>query len=389
MVDVVARLRWFFALLPVFPPLSLASFYFLRYWRVLNKTTRGVLVFYIFSQVLAAIFTPEPVLSLILGMARALFIVALVIMGASLRDKSALYYLLIGISVVLLMALATTYAAFGPHFYSRRLIHPYYTEAALGIAGALGVWILLDWQGSWRLRLPLLLLALGGLMFAGSRGAIGAMLVGLLAAVPLKNLRYLWALLVAAVFLVFRYGLLWLGGWTPELHRMFSLQLSGRDKIWKHAWKAVVTHPWGGVGPYQLGPWLDYRNGNFALWEGASALGFHFPAWAKKLDGAWLIAHDIFLHSLGESGVIGTLGFLALLGLIGYAVIRARDPLLAAIFFGYLVMGLVDNPIAVPSLFFAEVFWVAGGMALAQAGLAVPLEQSLAVDDDQLGPDPL
>jgi len=66
--------------------------------------------------------------------------------------------------------------------------------------------------------------------------------------------------------------------------------------------------------------------------------------------------------------VLGTLGLFALLGNIAYAIWKARDPLLTAIFLAFMVMGLVDVPIAVPSLHLAELFWVAIGIALAKTG---------------------
>ena len=384
-----ARLRWFIALVPVFPPLYLVAFAALRYWRNLLPPARTVILIYLGTQVVAALFTPQPLLSLTLALLRGVFVVALILSGVYLKRSKELHYLLPGLVVVLALAFLSTYFAYGSHWWQRRLIHPYYTVTSVGLVAALTLLIVIESRISPLWRIVIGLLALAALILSGSRGALALFLVGEAAAALVHGKRFYKALAASGVIAALIFGIYKLTNHVFSVRHFFSLGLSGRDRVWEGALAAIRSHPWGGVGPYQLGPWLDYRNGNFALWEGASALGFHFPAWAKKLDGAWLIAHDIFLHSLGESGVIGTLGFLALLGLIGYAVIRARDPLLAAIFFGYLVMGLVDNPIAVPSLFFAEVFWVAGGMALAQAGLAVPLEQGLAVDDDQLGPDPL
>lgn len=133
---------------------------------------------------------------------------------------------------------------------------------------------------------------------------------------------------------------------------------------------AFSAHPIGGVGPYQLGPYLSFLyRGGCRLWDAAERLGFSCPSWLEPFYGAWLIAHNVVLQALGESGVVGTLGWLVLYLFAGYAVFRAREPLMAAIFTGFMAMGLVDNPTAVPSLHLGEVFWVAVGMAMAQARL--------------------
>jgi len=216
---------------------------------------------------------------------------------------------------------------------------------------------------------------------------MAVLVVGALMALLASGRRYLGGLAVGGGLAAAAYVAISLGQNVPALQRLLSLNLSGRDRVWQGALNAIRSHPWGGVGPYQLGPWLGYlykRGCN--LWAGAAHLGLGCPSWLEPFYGAWLIAHNLLLHSLGETGVVGTTGYFALLALIGYAAVRSRKPLLVAIFFGYLAMSLVDNPMAVPSLHLAEVFWVAGGMALAQAGLTV---QGVAVDDDQPGPDAL
>ncbi len=219
---------------------------------------------------------------------------------------------------------------------------------------------------------------------------MAVLIVGAVMAYLARGRRYLGGVIVGSAITSLAYVTVSLGQHVPSIERYSSLKLSGRDRVWQGALDAIHAYPLGGVGPYQLGPWLDYLyRGGCNLWAGAAHLGLSCPSWLEPFHGAWLIAHNLLLHALGETGVIGTTGYLALLALLGYAAVRSREPLLVAIFFGYLVMSLVDNPMAVPSLHFAEVFWVTGGMALARSGLAVPLEQGLAVDQDQPGPDPL
>ncbi len=387
---VSVRLRWLLALVPVFPPLYLAAFAALRSWRALGPPARAAVGFYLATQLIAALLTPNPLVSLPLALARGLFVAALLLAGVYLREPRRLVYLLGGLVVVYLLAFWTSHQAFGELWWQRRLVHPYYTIVSIGLAGALGVLLTLEWRGPWPLRLGAGLLALAALVFSGSRGAMAVLVVGVLAAAAVRDRRYLWGLAAAGSVLAAGYALLSAGGRVTALTRLFSLNPSGRDVIWERAVQAFQTHPWGGVGPYQLGPWLTdiYRKGCH-VWQGLAAFGMGCPAWLEPFYGAWLIAHNLLLHALGETGVVGTLGFLVLLALLGYAALRAREPLLAALFFGYLTMGLVDNPMAVPSLHLAEVFWVAGGMALAKSGLAVAVEQGRPVDVDQLGPDAL
>ncbi len=385
-----SRLAWLIALVPVFPPLYLAAFAALRYWRALGPLARGVVLFYLGTQLAAALLAPGPLVSLPLALLRGLFVVALLLAGVRLADPRWLHYLLAGLAVVYLLAFWASYDAYGSQFLLRRLIHPYYTIVSVGLAGALGVLLALDWRGPLAARLFLAALALAALVLSGSRGALAVLVVGLVLWFAVRFRRAAWAAAAAGAGAAGVYVVATLGQHVPALARLLSFSLSGRDRVWEGALEAIRTHPWGGVGPYQLGPWLDYLyQYGCNLWTGAERLGLGCPAWLEPFYGAWLIAHNLLLHSLGETGAVGTLGFLALLALVGYAALRSREPLLAAIFFGYLVMSLVDNPMAVPSLHLAEVFWVAGGMALARAGLAVALEQGVAVDEHQPGPDPL
>ena len=88
------------------------------------------------------------------------------------------------------------------------------------------------------------------------------------------------------------------------------------------------------------------------------------PAWLGSFSGAWLIAHNAWLHWLMETGVIGLAGLLAVYGYGLWAAARSRDPLLIALLYGYSAMNVVDVVIAVPSPHFAEVWWAALGISL-------------------------
>ena len=83
-----------------------------------------------------------------------------------------------------------------------------------------------------------------------------------------------------------------------------------------------------------------------------------------RWSSVWQIAHNAWLHWLLETGVIGTLGLVAVMG---YALWRAAligDPLLLAVLYGFTAMNVVDVVIALPSQHFAELWWAALGLSL-------------------------
>ena len=387
--------RWlpfYLALVPVFPPLYLAAFAGLRFLRGLAPLTRAGLGAFLGLELLAALFSPRPLVSLVLALLRGLFVLGLLGIGVWLKDRRWLGYPLYGYAVVYLVALLVSARVLGPALlHWARLVHPYYTTVSLGLAGAVGILLAVGVPRLPRwFRLGAGALAFVVLLLAGSRGAVLALFVGGTAAALVGGARYLKALgglgLLTGLALFLAESERKVGAIT----RLLNLKnLSGRDKVWEGAIAAFQAHPLGGAGPYQLGPYLEhlYRSGCH-LWVAAERLGLRCPDWLAPFYGAWLIAHNLVLHALGETGILGTLGWLVLYLLVGYAAVRARDPLLVAIFAGYLAMSLVDNPTLVPSLSLAELFWVAMGMALAASGLAVAGEQGVTVEVDQPGLDP-
>jgi len=393
MPSVPRWLSYYLALVPVFPPLYLAGFYGLRFWKSLRPPARYALMLFLALELLAALFSPRPLLSLPLALLRGLFILGLIGVGVWLGRSERLGPLLYGLLVVYLVALITSWITVGDRlFHWARLVHPYYTTVSLGLSAALGLLLAVGVPSLPRwVRILGGVLALVVLLFAGSRGALLALFVGAMAAAAFGGVRYLRALGVGGLALGVALFLAESERKVGAITRLLNLKnLSGRDKVWEGAVEAFRAHPLGGSGPYQLGPYLDhlYRVGCH-LWVGAERLGLRCPAWLEPFAGAWLIAHNVLLHALGETGIIGTLGWAVLYLLAGYAVVRARDPLVAAIFFGFMAMGLVDNPTLVPSLSLAEVFWVAVGIALLRSGLAVPPKEGLPGQVDEPGLDSL
>ena len=378
-------MKVYLALVPIFPLLYLAGFYGLKFLKGLSPIARYALFGFLGLELLAALLSPRPGVSFALALLRGLFILGLIGVGIWLRDSQRLGYLLYGYAAVYLAALWTSWEVWGVRLFRwARLVHPYYTTVSLGLAAAVGILLAVGVKGLPRwFRVLAGALALVVLLFAGSRGALLALFVGAMAAAALGGGRFLKAVGVGGVAVGVALFLAESERKVGAITRVLNLKhLAGRDQIWEGAVAAFRSHVWGGTGPYQLGPYLawSYDQGCH-LWLGAEKLGLACPSWLGPFRGAWLIAHNIWLHALGETGIIGTLGWALLYVFATYAVIKARDPLVAAIFFGFMAMGLVDNPTLVPSRSLAELFWVAVGIAIVRSGLAVPPDQLASGDE--------
>jgi len=372
------HLAWLIALVPLFPPLFAAALGTLGRLRDLNRTVQLVLGGFLVAQLVAALFTPQPLLSVPLALARAALLLAMIAAGVYLRDSRWLRPLLWGHLAVFVTAWVFTLVTVGPSLGpAGRLSHPLYYFVSLGLVSAVSLLILVSWKGAspwW--RFPAGALAVLTLVASGSRGALVALAVGSLAAVLAGNLRYLRALglvvltgvLAVGVVPDLRASLPVEGGAAPATN-LTSTNLSGRDEVWEGAIRAWQASPVGGQGPYQAGPFLDFLvRDRCQLSPALEDAGVNCPAWLDRFRGVWSTAHNVVLHSLAETGVIGTLGLLALFVLGAVATWRVRDGLLLAIFWGFMAMNVVDVVTALPSPHFSELFWVAVGIALARAG---------------------
>ncbi|MBB6097619.1 O-antigen ligase [Deinobacterium chartae] len=330
---------------------------------------------FVLFQLLAALFTPHPLASLGVASLRSAFIVALLAAGVWLRRSERLRPLLWGYLAVFVTAWVSTvwqFAANPQGLLEIRLLHPYYYFVTLGLLAAIALWLTVSWKGgSWLWRLPVIVFSLATLAASGSRGPILALIVGAVATALCGHRRYLWGILLTGMLGLAAVAALPQLREAASVERLVTLGLTGRDEVWQGALEAFRQNPVGGAGPYQIGPYLEflYKDGcNLTPWLMNEGVGC--PAWLEPFRGAWLIAHNLLLHSLAETGILGTLGLLALLGLGAYATWRSRDGLLVSIFWGFMAMSLIDVVTAVPSMGFSELFWVGIGIALTQTGLA-------------------
>lgn len=363
-------MSWLIALIPVFPPLYLAALGALGQLRTLPLAARQVLFFFASTQLIAALFTPRPLLSLGLAAARTLLILAMIAAGVYLRDSRNLRPLLWGQLVIFATAWAYTLSTQGWAGVQDRLGHPYYYVVSLGLVAVVALWITVFWRGGGWWRWPAGGLALLTLLAAGSRGALLALGVGSLAALAFVGReRRWWALLPGALVLGLAALTTTLDIPFKPIERLLNDQTSGREYVWADAYAAWQTSPLGGVGAYQGGPYLTYLyKDGCQLTPTLEATQVTCPAWLSGLSSAWLIAHNAWLHWLLETGGIGLAGLVAVYGYGLWAAARSRDPLLIAVLFGYTVMNVVDVVIAVPSQHFAELWWAALGISAGQQG---------------------
>jgi hypothetical protein len=205
---------------------------------------------------------------------------------------------------------------------------------------------------------------------SGSRGGLLALLVGGAAGVLFQRRGWL-ALGAAGLFLLLAGSLE-----APVAQRFFQAHLSGREGPWLRAYEVFQAHPWTGVGPYLLGDKLKgVLFGDCFLFPFLERRGVACPEALKPLGGLWTFAHNHLLQALGESGLLGAMGLLLLVG--AFLAGAWGSGLLLSLLLAFLAMGMVDNPFSVPSPFRGEVFFLAGGMALLR-GFRPPLVLGLA-----------
>jgi O-antigen ligase len=362
------RVSWLIALIPIFPPLYLAAFSALGQLRTLSLTARYVLFFFASTQLVAALFTPRPLLSLGLAAVRTLLILAMIAAGVYLRESRNLRPLLWGQLVIFGTAWGYTLLTQGWGGVQERLGHPYYYVVSLGLVAVVALWLTVFWRGGGWWRWPAGTLALATFLAAGSRGPLLALCGGSLAVLAFagrgRRWRW-WALLPAALILGLAALTATLDIPFQPVERLFNDQTSGREYVWRDAVQGWQTSPVGGVGPYQGGPYLTFLfKDGCQLTPTLARNEIACPEGLNRWSSVWLIAHNAWLHWLLEAGVVGSLGLVVVMGYALWWAARRGDPLTVAVLFGFTAMNVVDVVIAVPSPHFAELWWVAVGLSL-------------------------
>ena len=352
------------ALLAPFYPLSSLSLFFVPEIKKLHRTALVILSFYFFSQLIPAFFSPDPYLAIILTVLRSLLMFGLIGIGIRIGEVNSLKYLGFGLIVVYITALLNSWSN-GLDLFSGRLNHPYMTSITLGIAGALGIWLAVFQENKFLWRLCLFILAATVLLLSGSRGPLLAAAIGLAFGIFAKYGTQKLKVAAGVFFsLILMISVLLKKEAIFSLSRLQSLDSTGRDVIWNTTLDVIRSHPMGGVGTYLLGKYLAIQGEGCQFFVDVRGAASHCPVWLENLGSPWLIAHSLVLQQLAETGPLGLLGLLILIGLILQITLLRRKPLEIAIVTGLLMTTVVDNTLIVPSPFFAEVFWIVAGIQL-------------------------
>jgi len=139
--------------------------------------------------------------------------------------------------------------------------------------------------------------------------------------------------------------------------RLFSLSNDGRTVLWHAAWKQFEAHPLVGAGAGSFGRW-----------------------WLAHRTSAYFVqdAHDLYVQTLGELGLVGIVLLAALLVVPLAAAVRARrQPLVAPALGGYvayLVHASVDWDWQMPAVTLLALF-AAGAIVAAARPEAQPLRR--------------
>lgn len=245
--------------LPLIPPLSVLTVGALRDWRSLPGTLRAALLLFVLTQVVAAVLSPQPLVSLLLGGLRGAVICGLVAYGARAGRDLNLRPFALGVAALCVAALVTQ-SLLGwrtPQGTFRALEFVYANANSLSVLGVLLVWLAL-WDRSWGAwRWPLGTLGLAVAVLGQGRMAWLACAVGLLAAWRGRR-----ATLTRSALLLLALGAL---AWAPARQALVTVlgpAISGREAVWETAARVADRWPWGGgrrIPVRRAGPGLPGR----------------------------------------------------------------------------------------------------------------------------------
>ncbi|UFA51508.1 O-antigen ligase family protein [Deinococcus radiophilus] len=360
----------------LFPPLGAGVLGWLGRVRELPTLLQAALGIFVLTQVVAALLTAQPLLSLGLALLRSALVVGWMTYGYSYGRRLNLGWVTGALALVSVLALAM--AAWlrmtaGPDtVLPRGLEFLFITSNGMSIVGMVLVLLALLGLRHWSVisRVLLGLLGAGVLVLGLGKAAWLALGVGLL-----LSLRGRWGQGLRWGMLVLAALALAVPSTRAQVLTLFGNSLSGREQVWTDASRIFSASPLGGTGPYQYGASAAPFGDPCATLRTIEAVVPSCPAWVEGLSQPWIIAHNGTLQALAETGLVGAAGWFLLYGAVLLGAWKSRWPLARALTGSLLVVNTVDNAILLPSPGYAELFLVLGGASWA-AWLARPEEAS-------------
>ncbi|PNY79949.1 hypothetical protein CVO96_18295 [Deinococcus koreensis] len=283
--------------------------------------------------------------------------------GVALGSSEQFKQITFGLAVVFVTAVAYSLSV-GADIFTSRLGHPYMTSTTLGIAGAFGIWIALFTTGKLLWKIPFGILGMIIVLLSGSRGSFIAAVLGcIVGSFVYRNRRMNLVIIVGLGILA---GTIYIGNRVNfiAIDRLNSVDTTGRDIVWYNTLTVIQSQPWAGVGSYRLGKYLSPSINDCTTFVGFDGRSAECSNIVTRLGNPWQIAHNGVLHQLAETGFVGLMGLTALLGYALFNAALRGDRLILSILIGIIFASINDNTLIVPSPFFAELFWIAVGIAI-------------------------
>lgn len=351
--------QWLIALVPVIPPLYLASLSRLGYLSGIPRSTKYIIGVFLLTQLISSAFTGNPVLSLLLIGLHSFLILSFIATGLYLRNSKYTLPVIYGQVFIIISSWVFTILENVNLF--DRLSGPYYHSVSLGFTSTLLIWLVYYSSKNLFFKVSVITIALITLLATGSRGAFIALMVGFIGAILKGNLRIM--------FFVFLCISLFLPAISQNNSSIFDhisgRGLSYRDIVWSQALNMWGKDPLGGVGLYQAGPHItQLMVGGCSLTQAAETVGASCPKSLEAFISANLTAHNLIINQGLSTGLIGLTGFLILFIYFSRRIIITNSPLPNAILFGYTFMNIFDVTLVLPTLHYGELFWIFCGLTL-------------------------
>lgn len=347
---------------PIFPIVNLLFLDGCRHFKKFPIYFKYFLLFFALTQIIPSFGSQNIFQSLFFSTLKILLISGLISVGFILRnDEKPFKYFSFFAFFSLLCALLYTYVY--PSATHARLSHPYMTSTTLGIVSGYLMWFsLFSYKKYIFLNSIYFIMGLVCIVISGSRGVMFSVFlsifIGMLSEKSHKKY-YLYFFVSLGVIAIISMNIQ-----MEYVQRLYISDLSGRSALWYQVMTLINEYPIFGVGHYQLGRYLTvdpYICPSFHLT--AVSLGICNSLF-NYLGNPWIIAHNMVLQEIAQSGIFGFLGMYIVVFFCLKCILSTPVTIIRVIGVGSMFFNIFDNTFLLPTHFFGEFFWIASGMAI-------------------------